>query len=112
MVVGQPVSIAGRSGEVLVMTDIHETTKHYREYGQQDKATRQKYYTGDILENAAECLKCNTYIRSNNVHDYRTCFCGAVAVDGGSQYIRRSGNPEDYRDIIILYDDVKDVKLI
>jgi hypothetical protein len=80
--------------------------KHYWEYGEQDKATRRKYNTGDILENAAECLDCGTYIRSNNRHDFKVCKCGKVAVDGGSWYAKRSfSEGARFRDIVIPYKD-------
>lgn len=87
-----------------------DTPKHYWEYGQQDKTTREKYGIGDILENAAECLKCGDYIRSNNRHDYRSCSCGAISVDGGSWYAKRSGNYSDCRDKIVLFDDAKNTE--
>lgn len=80
---------------------------HYWEYGEQDKATRRKFNTGDVLENAAECLKCGEYIRSNNRHDYKSCKCGAVCVDGGSWYCKRSGKPEDCKNIIVMYEDAE-----
>lgn len=64
------------------------------------KEQREKYFIGDVYINAALCKKCGDYIRSKNKHDYRTCSCGAVSVDGGSHYARRVGNPEDYFDII------------
>lgn len=82
-----------------------QTPKHYWEYGQQDKATRRKYHTGDVLENAATCLECGEYIRSNNLHDYKSCGCGAIAVDGGSWYCKRVGSLESIQDHIIMYDD-------
>ena len=72
-------------------------TKHYWEYGEQDKETRRKYYTGDILENAAECLECGDYIRSNNRLDYQTCSCGNVGVDGGSWYAKRTFKSRNFR---------------
>lgn len=50
--------------------------------------------------NAAKCLECNTIIRSSHVHDFRTCVCGNVSVDGGTEYIRRC-----YRD----YDKIHDI---
>ena len=81
--------------------------KWYWEYGEQDAATRSKFNTGDIFENAARCKKCGDYIRSNHVHDFVTCSCGAVSVDGGSWYCKRSGNPEDYENIIVIYKDAE-----
>lgn len=80
-------------------------TKHYWEYGEQDKATRRKFNTGDILENAAECYLCKEYIRSNNRHDFKECRCGNIAVDGGSWYAKRNYRSSNYRDIIVMYAD-------
>ena len=33
-------------------------------------------------------------IESKTRHDFVTCFCEAIAVDGGREYIRRVGKPE------------------
>lgn len=67
------------------------------------KKERNKLDVGDIWENAARCRVCYEYIRSKNRHDYRICMCGKIAVDGGSWYARRSGNPEDIENNIISY---------
>lgn len=83
------------------------TKKHYWEYGEQDAATRKKYHTGDILENAAVCGVCNDYIRSNNKHDFKSCSCGNVSVDGGSWYARRSFKTDNFKNKITLYKDVE-----
>lgn len=48
-----------------------------------------------IIQNEAQCKKCNDIIWSGNRLDYTTCSCGAISVDGGMDYIRRRGNPED-----------------
>lgn len=52
-----------------------------------------------IIENKARCKKCGDIIESKHVHDYVKCKCGAIAVDGGHYYLRRSypgGNYKDY----------------
>ena len=43
-----------------------------------------------IIKNAAKCLKCGDIIESKHRHDYVTCSCGNVSVDGGTDYLRRS----------------------
>lgn len=48
-----------------------------------------------LTKNAGRCKKCGTYIESKHRHDYVSCTCGAVAVDGGLDYLRRTGNPDD-----------------
>lgn len=63
-----------------------------KEYGQ---VTKKKYR---IVHNRIRCLKCGDVIESETVHDYRTCSCGACAVDGGKCYLRRSGNRGTWED--------------
>lgn len=45
-----------------------------------------------ILRNAVKCLKCNAEIESKHVHDFVSCPCGNISVDGGKEYLRRVGN--------------------
>ena len=52
-----------------------------------------------ILHNRIRCKKCGEVIESFTVHDFKWCSCGAVAVDGGKDYLRRCGNREDYEDL-------------
>ena len=35
-----------------------------------------------------ECPKCGSFIFSRDRHDYRTCPCGEVSIDGGFDYFR------------------------
>lgn len=48
-----------------------------------------------IICNRIQCKKCNDIIESKTIHDFVTCRCGAVSVDGGKDYLRRCGNKED-----------------
>ncbi len=70
-----------------------------------------------IMMNAIRC-NCPNHqvIFSGSKHDYYTCQCGKISVDGGHDYMKRGGNPEDYTDISIakmsdgtlkLYSDIK-----
>ena len=52
-----------------------------------------------IIQNQIRCNKCGDEPYSANRHDFKYCKCGAVAVDGGMDYLRRVGNPEDYTDL-------------
>ncbi len=45
-----------------------------------------------ILINKAKCKKCNDIIISAYRHDFVECKCGAIAVDGGQDYLRRIGS--------------------
>lgn len=54
-----------------------------------------------ITKNAIRCNKCGDVIESVHVHDFKWCNCQSVAVDGGHDYLRRVGNPDDFTDISI-----------
>ena len=45
-----------------------------------------------IVQNAATCLACGDFIVSKHRHDFVTCTCGAISVDGGQEYLRRVGD--------------------
>ena len=45
-----------------------------------------------IVENTVICLSCGDKIVSKHRHDFVTCTCGAVSVDGGQEYLRRVGD--------------------
>lgn len=55
-----------------------------------------------VLSNKAQCRKCGEVIESKNSHDFQRCKCGAISVDGGLSYLKRSF--KDYNDIIELSD--------
>ena len=42
-----------------------------------------------IIKNAIQCKLCGEVIESKHVHDFVQCKCGACAVDGGHDYLRR-----------------------
>ena len=52
-----------------------------------------------IIINKIKCKKCGEIIESRHRHDFKFCKCGAVAVDGGKDYLRRLGNQEDYEEL-------------
>ena len=43
-----------------------------------------------IIKNAIQCKLCGDIIESTYRHEYVQCKCGACAVDGGHDYLRRS----------------------
>ena len=50
--------------------------------------------------NAARCNHCGDVIESTYRHDFKTCSCGHVSVDGGHDYLRRCyASPDDYTDL-------------
>lgn len=58
-----------------------------------------------ILINKIKCKKCGDIIESETVHDYKSCKCGAVAVDGGHCYLRRCGYREDWEELSVAVED-------
>lgn len=52
-----------------------------------------------IIVNKIKCKKCGDVIESTYRHDFKFCKCGAVAVDGGKDYLRRLGYEEDYEEL-------------
>ncbi|MDD5907504.1 MAG: hypothetical protein PUD76_04015 [Clostridia bacterium] len=61
-----------------------------------------------IVRNSIRCKKCNDIIQSNGRHDFQSCQCGAVAVDGGLDYLRRIGTQEDWEELSIFEDGKSD----
>lgn len=56
-----------------------------------------------IIKNAIRCIICGDEIESKHRHDYVECKCGACAVDGGHDYLRRCFKEEGcYTDISII----------
>ena len=55
-----------------------------------------------ILSNQVRCKKCNDEPYSANRHDFKYCQCGAVAVDGGLDYLRRVGDFSNADDMSIV----------
>lgn len=43
-----------------------------------------------ILENKVRCTLCGDVIVSKHRHDFQTCSCGMVSVDGGTDYLSRT----------------------
>ena len=67
----------------------------------------------NIKRNAIQCKHCGDIIESYSRHDFKYCSCGACAVDGGHDYLRRgftTSQEEDYIDLSEI-EDVKDSSL-
>jgi hypothetical protein len=58
-----------------------------------------------IKVNKVRCKLCNDIIESKSVHDFRTCKCGAVSVDGGKEYLRRCFQSEDIFEELSEFED-------
>lgn len=73
-------------------------------------AERKKIDVGKIRINAAKCLKCQDVICSDNRHDFKTCKCGNLSVDGGSWYAKRcfTNGEDSYLNMIECYKNLED----
>lgn len=53
-----------------------------------------------IIVNRIKCNHCGQIIESKHRHDFRSCKCGKVHVDGGKEYLRRGFDKDtDYEDL-------------
>ena len=64
-----------------------------------------------IIVNKIKCNKCGDIIESTHRHDFKFCKCGAVAVDGGYDYLRRFGDLDSYEDLSVTEEIELDEKL-
>lgn len=64
-----------------------------------------------IVSNQARCKLCGDTPWSGHQHDFVSCKCGAIAVDGGQAYLRRVGDPANIEEmsIVLDYDDVNSI---
>ena len=61
-----------------------------------------------IIRNAVRCKICGEVIESKSTHDFVTCSCGNVSVDGGHDYIRRCYQEEDKYEELSEYTNIKE----
>ena len=55
-----------------------------------------------IKLNKIQCKKCNDVIISYDRHDFKMCECKSVGVDGGNDYLKRTGNQNDIIELSII----------
>ncbi len=93
--------------ENIISKNVQQKVSDYHNFCTIDtpKEQRRKWRVGDIWINEATCEICGDTIRSHNLHDYVTCSCGNVAVDGGSWYAKRSFQTDKYVDNIVMFND-------
>lgn len=66
---------------------------------------------GKILyRNSVVCNTCGDQIISHYRNDYSECSCGKVSVSGGNVYPEISGEPADYRDTSVWFQDGKFIR--
>ena len=54
--------------------------------------------------NRARCKACGDVIESKSRHDFVTCKCGSISLDGGRDYCRRlwpSGDPKGWFEEVV-----------
>ena len=53
-----------------------------------------------VIVNKARCLICNQVLESTSSHDFKSCNCGNLQIDGGHDYIRRGfKNKDSYEEL-------------
>lgn len=52
-----------------------------------------------ISRNSIRCKYCKTIIESLHTYDFQICACGKVGVDGGREYLKRTGSADDYEEL-------------
>lgn len=57
-----------------------------------------------IISNKIKCKKCGDIIQSKSTNDYKRCSCGAIAIDGGKDYLKRIGYEKDYEELSEIKD--------
>jgi len=60
-----------------------------------------------IIRNSAKCKKCGDEIESTYCHDFKSCKCGAISVDGGRDYIRWVGDLDSFEDTSMVEEEVE-----
>ena len=58
-----------------------------------------------IMSNQIKCKVCGDEVFSVSRHNFRTCQCGLVSVDGGQVYLRRVGSRSDYEELSISWEE-------
>lgn len=92
------VTLVGKKAGIDSQKSIHHPVTDYLDftYPTMLPADRLKFDVGNIYENKIQCKKCGWVIRSKNRHNFVTCKCGAVSVDGGSWYQRVIGKQDGF----------------
>lgn len=44
-------------------------------------------------KSAVKCFGCGDTLYSRTIHDYRTCTCGHISIDGGDDYVKITYDP-------------------
>lgn len=52
-----------------------------------------------LTKNAAKCNQCGDVVESKHRHDFVSCTCGNLSVDGGLAYTRRCFGKAGYQEL-------------
>ena len=52
-----------------------------------------------LVRNSAQCRVCKQVLVSRHRHDFVSCKCGAIFIDGGNEYFRAGGSLENLIDL-------------
>ena len=63
-----------------------------------------------IISNKAKCRLCGDIIESKHRHDWQSCSCGAIFVDGGHEYLRRGAKSFEDLEELSEYEDIEEEK--
>lgn len=64
-----------------------------------------------LIKNCIRCKFCDDIIESRYTHEYKQCSCGRLDVDGGLEYIRRTGDLEDFEELSEYAEESKEKQL-
>lgn len=53
----------------------------------------------ETMKQGIKCKKCGDELFSYHRHDFKWCSCKSVAIDGGNDYIKIVGNPDNMETI-------------
>jgi ribosomal protein L32 len=67
-----------------------------RKFSRSKNRQRKEGIKMQVIRNRAKCKRCGDIIESKHSHDFVSCKCKAIALDGGTDYQRIIGNPEDF----------------
>jgi hypothetical protein len=59
-----------------------------------------------IKRNKGRCISCGTTIESYQRNECVFCTCKRHSVDGGLDYLKRSGDPADFEELSVMAPDI------
>lgn len=88
-----------------MVTKNSELSKKYYSGQELTAGERKLINVGPFRLNKVKCLNCEQVIQSTHRHDFKTYGCGSISVDGGSWYLKRCGDLDNYEEMSVKYKD-------